>query len=229
MTDNFSMVRFNSYCMANTIHVFTTRELHDRDYCSAEKVKYYLSETFNNTGASADIVAREEHPNPPTEKIFDPIQQHPCTNIEANYDGLLPWWRDYYQDCTSWNDNHDSHILVTDATSLGGKAYSPGKFSVSAGRQVQDLACTTSTDSTGCTTAHDAVQTAIHEVGHNFGAVHKDGTADVYSSTYYETPMMNGYAESYDGTCDACTCIDTIGDQTHCLEYEFTNCTAAHL
>jgi hypothetical protein len=212
------------------VDVFVTDELDNNDPQAKDKFESYLKDTFSRV-SNYDVVVskRGTTPNPPTEKTYKEFTYDFECFDEQPYK-LLPWWRDY-QKCYIDTGAADSRILLSNDSGLSGKAYSGGLYAVAAAEQISQL----STDPkwNGCSTGLEAMQTAIHEVGHNLGADHHDG--DLYEnsteSKYYTFHMLSGYGEEIDGEKNNCgediPYIDGT-DQTKCSAMDFDSCSVSN-
>lgn len=231
--------------MTYQVTVTPTVEAYNHDDCIANKCARYIRETFDGTSFSVDIEFPTPRPDPPSEDPFYEPEEHPCGGTrpdlhccdddcdnEEYYCSLLPWWKDYVEDCTDWStSDQDSMLLITDNTGLGGIGYLGGKYAVSAAYQVSYFDCFDSADSGGCPVEDDAAQTCVHEVGHNLGLQHNDGWADESSDQYTTTPMINAYTENLDGTDNDCghyiEDIDTTKEKCH--SHTWSDCSQSQL
>lgn len=204
------------------VTVFLTTKAYNNDSKMQDKVENYLKEAFEYTVHSATVKKPQNWIDAPSEDPFASFEATVCGNTN-NYDGLLPWWKDYHK-CNSLTSSEDAIILITNNTGLGGEGYVGGRFSVSAGEQISSLSAS-STYQTGCDTGSDAMQTVIHEVGHNLGLRHADGYAYNGSDgvNYYTSNMMNGYTGGVStNNCGRDITADTSKD--HCHDFGWFDC-----
>lgn len=186
-----------------TVAVFTTQELYNQDIAVEANINSYLADAFAETSHSHQTVATGTHPNPPTEEIFQPITDTVCGNLEKDYQGLLDWWYDYHR-CNNLPEAADANLLVTNSTSLGGEGNIGGQMSVAAGAQIANLPCCSTVETADSQPRYDAMQTSIHEIGHNLGLVHPDGYHSVSGDDYYQSFMMHDYSDPLGGGNNNC-------------------------
>lgn len=206
------------------VKIWATDKLYSRDSEVYKKLENGIVNSFEFAdGYTASVLQATQNIDAPVEDPFASFTAAPC-GTSVDYDNLLQWWDDYLA-CTSIAEADHSNLLVTDNSGLGGFGERPGNAAVSAGRQLTDL----STDPTvgGCTAAKDALQTALHEVGHNLSLYHDNGNLYEDGDKYYTTNMLNGYEENNDGQDNRCgKYVPEIDkdSQTHCHDAGWFDC-----
>lgn len=197
------------------VAIWTTAELHNTDPDAQSKIIDQLNFAFNYAEHDVNVVRETtHHPDPPTEEIFESFENTDdfCGHGGENYSGLLSWWQDYHR-CKSIADAADSNILVTDSTSLGGRGYIGGRRCVAAGHQIKNFSSSDiAVNANG--TDNEAMQTVIHEIGHNLGLDHPSSSrpnASIHgyihrkdSDEVYPTYMAAGYIGRIEGTTNEC-------------------------
>jgi len=186
-----------------TVAIWTTEEMHNTDPNAIPKIKLYLAESFAETSHTLQTVATSFHPDPPTEQVNDSPTDTVCGNSERDYSNLMHWWYDYHR-CQNLKDAADANLLVTNASNLGGKGDIGGDVCVSAGAQISQLPYGETVDTHESSPPTDAMQTAIHEIGHNLGLIHPDGYHSVDGDDYYQTYMMHDYSTPLEGDDNSC-------------------------
>jgi hypothetical protein len=209
------------------IAVFVTEEAYNTDSAIDEKVKKYISDAFESIKYDIGLVATNHKPDPPTEDASNntPITDTVCGTDQREYNDLLEWWYDYHR-CNNLLDAADSNLLVTDSTNLAGEGYVGGKIAVASGHQIKNINLGASVPYRATGTKHYAMATALHEIGHNLGCVHKDGYHEVVNngSEYNQTLMMHDYSEKHDYSNNNCSNYLNNVDDTmdKYVKYEFS-------
>lgn len=185
------------------VALFTTQELHNNDPDAKLKIKAYLADAFEETPHTVSTAGTSEHPDPPTEKIFDSITDTVCGDKQKTYSDLLGWWADYHR-CNSLPEAADANLLVTNASNLAGRGFIGGNMSVAAGAQIAKLSCCSTVETADSEARYDAMQTSIHEIGHNLGLGHGDGYHNVTLDDYFQSFMMHDYSDAWEGGDNNC-------------------------
>ena len=211
------------------ISVYVSRELYDYGdqnyndgYQAQKRAATFIDGAFNLTSHSVDLVT-------PNDKIPAPVESShtqfdatcPCGSgsTTCTYDQLVFWWK-RYNDCSSTYTADDCNLLLTSTSATdGGYANDqPGQWGhAQTGRHICDLS--SSYEWAGKKSEHDAMHTALEEIGHNLlkspstvdGDNDGDGSHDCgqpynYNSNFYAiSPMgVNDKELDYDGGTNDC-------------------------
>ncbi len=216
------------------IAVFLTEEAYNTDSIMDEKVKKYLSDAFESVSYDIGLVNTTHNPDPPTEDASDntPITDTVCGNDERDYNDLLEWWYDYHR-CNVLPDAADSNILITDGTNLAGEGYVGGQMAVASGHQIKNIDFDDPVPNRATGTKHFAMTTAIHEIGHNLGCVHKDGYHEIVNNNteYNQTLLMHDYSEKHHHSDNNCNnYLENVEDSMDkYVKYAFSDCAESSM
>lgn len=123
--------------IVHDIKLWATDQLYSRDSTVLYKLQNVVEDAYSSTSNyEANVTVASQRIDAPTEDPFASFTAAPCGSTNS-YSGLLPWWEDK-QSC-SLAEVTGANLLVTDNSGLGGKANSPGRYSVAAGRQLTYL------------------------------------------------------------------------------------------
>lgn len=226
------------------VAVYASKNL--RDWCDTqysnrleaqERAKEYIEGAFGKTSESVDVDVQDLEVYAPAEhydQSFDAL--YPCDKtFEITYSKLLDWWQDW-MDCESPVDADDSNILITSTDqSDGGQAGLGGTRAVAqTGRYLAQAP--SNYDDWGCDLKHSAVETVIHELGHNLtqgnlgsqypkvnDPAHRLGREDYHSNAtdnYAFTPLVT---KGKDDLCD-----NYVPDVSTCWQLNWSNCCESH-
>ena len=169
------------------IGLWGTKEALNNDPDMLTKIENGLKTAYGDQHNAIIGTYPDEPVDAPQQSISDDISGGPC-GYNKNYDTLLPWWKDYHN-CNGLTDYNDTNLLVTNGSGKNGKAYYANPFAVAAGEQISDLPLEPA--AAGCSNGYDALNTVIHEHGHNLDLTHDMGNLYDYDSydEFYTSPM----------------------------------------
>lgn len=148
-------------------------------YVAQKRAQTYIQGAFDRTSHSVSFVDPDSTPNAPTEyynKSF--TTACPCDpRYNCSYDRLLGWFKDWVE-CNNKPQAADSNLLLSKTDNVnGGVAYGGGIYAhAQTGKYVARLYDTY--EEYGYKKSHDGMNTAYHEMGHNFMGDTGDGDGD---------------------------------------------------
>lgn len=218
--------------------IFQTQSLHDnKGNAPKQRVANYAEHIFTNYfPEGAEVHVAEKHPDTPTEDVKTKVSaQRPCDD-NYMYNDLL-FWFELWLECNSGPDTPeaaDVNVLLTNKGNGGGRA-GPKICGVHDGPDIADAPPVGKFDRYRTSDAHDALQTALHEIGHciiydaysiaehETGAVTRTDTGWFTNNKHFRTPMGLGG----DDHADVCgNTYDRPGDAHWDLVW--SECMEAH-
>lgn len=164
-------VKLTDYCETN----------HQDKYRAAKRAQSYLESASNRTSHTIDanVVYGEDVPAPVEDYDQEFQAINPCNNYSWTYSSTVAYFRDWVDCRSEYGPAKDSNLLLTSKSNTdGGNGYRGGKYChAQTGQKISDSSSAYANyDSHG--SPRDAIQTAMHEVGHNLMRPPTDSDGD---------------------------------------------------
>lgn len=198
-------------------------------YTPQKRGETYVKGAFSN-------ISQKYYYESPDVTIPAPVNDHgtafttnvPCTDIEYQYQDLLPWWQDYAEgNCSSIDTMSTANVLLLKGSDgAGGIAQKNGKYAIhNEGTSLTFLPSSYEKYRLNSESGTEGASTLLEEMGHVFQKAgdyepEQTGDSDAVDGTSYVSPLGEG---AQGGTNE---CGDPVNDSDGKKLTWDKNCTA---